>query len=126
MIVTRTMPTENEENPQAYMNYGEKSKKILDYLNQFKLTEINRKEAFKNKNTKLKNIISDITFNQSLKERNNDIFSMLTIKFFDNSIIEITLYFENYKKDYEKSTNKYYKIDNDKIDFNYIEKLLNN
>ncbi|WP_102400824.1 hypothetical protein [Haloimpatiens massiliensis] len=128
MVVTRTIKTENQENPQIYTNYKEKSKKILDYLNQFQLTELSDKGAFKNTNTKSANInmISTIIFNQNLQEGRNNIFSMITINFLDNSIIEIIPYFKDSQKDYKKSTTKYYKINNNKIDFNYIEKLLAN
>ncbi|AWZ49890.1 hypothetical protein C3495_13635 (plasmid) [Clostridiaceae bacterium 14S0207] len=108
---------EKEENTQNYNNDNEESKKILDYLNKFKLKEIGNEEASKNE----KSEVFCITFYQCYDEHKNQLKSSkkLIITFYNNNMMQVTTS-DKYK------SSKYYKITEGNVDFKYINKILSN
>ncbi|AWZ49892.1 hypothetical protein C3495_13645 (plasmid) [Clostridiaceae bacterium 14S0207] len=104
---------------EAFNDCEKQSKEILDYLNTFKLIEVSSKKAFENEKQNEKPEISYIIFVQCNEEckKDPDHCKVVTIHFYNNSTLEITA-------SYKDHTTKYFKIDNGKIDFNYINKIL--
>jgi hypothetical protein len=110
IIVSRNNLSENQDNPQPYLNAEEKSTKIFNYLNEFNLTEV--KSATMSDNLKG---IDHMTF----ISKNSD--TQIMISIFDEKCIRVQVFTDDTKNSHKEKT---YNINNGSVDSKHLEELL--
>src|SRR3712207_4208727 len=108
-------------NFERYGECEEVSRKILDYINKFELTEISSRNGKKKDSG---DYIIFLQINEVVKRHlQSEVF--LRINFLSDSTLEIISRHRNFRNSKTDTIDKYYKINKGKIDVNYIYKLLN-